>query len=165
MNVKLEQSALWYYKDQVKDYINEKHPDARFIAEIALPTKGGGWTDNPGIVLYEEHPPAPFSNKFFAYYRYPDDPFSKRDKERGKWVVTGLSNFDPVVEGVYDTTSGIVAISRYGHDYFTTSPGFFVDGGRNYTRFGGSSLSHLAIVKVNLLTRTFIHNGVSHDFV
>jgi len=160
MTVKLEQSGLWYYKDQVRDYIHEKHPNARFIAEIALPTKGGGWTDNPGIVLYEENPPAPFTNQFFAYYKYPDNHISD---ERGKWLVTGLSKFDPVVEGVYDTTSGVVAISRYGHDYFTTSTGFFVDGGRNYTRFGGSSLSHLAVVKVNLLTKTFIHNGVTYD--
>ena len=163
MTVKLEHSPLWYYKDAVKEYISEKHPSARFVAEIALPLKNGGWSDNPGVVMYEETPPHPFTNNFFAYYRYPDNPLD--DKERGKWVVTGLSKFDPVVEGVYCPSRGVVAISRYCHDYYTTSVGFFVDGGRDYTRYGGSDLSHLSIVKVDLLNKKFIHNGASYDFV
>lgn len=160
--IKIVRSPYSYYKGAVKEYIHEKHPTAVFVEEIALPTKGGGWSDNPGVLMYEENPVAPFTNNYFAYFRTPDN-FISRDK--GHWLVTGFKSYDPVVEGLYHAASGVVGISRYGHDYFHLPSGHMVDGGRNYTRFGGSDLSTVTVVKVNLLTKKVEINGEWYDYV
>ncbi|MFM7012592.1 MAG: hypothetical protein ACKO0Z_25215 [Betaproteobacteria bacterium] len=155
-------SPYWYYKGAVKEYVHEKHPTARFVEEIVLPAKGGGWTDSPGVLMYEDNPPAPYTNNWFAYFRTPDNPI---DGEKGHWLITGLKSYDPVVEGLYHAASGTIGISRYGHDYFYMPSGHMVDGGRNYTRFGGSDLASVTVVKVNILTRQAKINGEWYDYV
>jgi len=160
--INIVRSPYAYYKGAVKEYIHEKHPTARFIEEIALPTKGGGWSDIPGILLFEPEPAPPFTNNWFAYFRTPDNLF---DGEKGRWLVTGFKSYDPVVEGLYHAASGTVGISRYGHDYFYMPSGHMVDGGRNYTRYGGTDLASVAVVKVNILTRQVEINGEWHDYV
>ncbi len=153
----LKRSKYWYYDDKLKAYIAEKHPSARFIEEICLRTKNGGYSENPGIVLYEETPPNGFTNKFFAYYKYIDrEAMLTGGEDRGQWVITGLSNFDPVVEGILvpdKSGGGVLAISRYCHDFFQLPDGSFVDGGRDYTRTGGSVLP--TIVRIDLFKKKF----------
>lgn len=161
---KLLRSKYWYYDAKFDAYVKEKHPNARFIEEICLRTKNGGYSSNPGVVLYEDEPPAPFTSKFFAYYRYPGNVLDD-DGDKGHWVITGLSTFDPVVEGILvpdQSGGGVLAISRYCHDFFQLPDGSFVDGGRDYTRIGGNPLPTLT--RINLLTKKFEMNGEWYDY-
>ena len=145
-------------------YVSEKHPNAIFIEELALETKGGGYTDNPGIVFYQEDPPAPYTNKFFAYYCRPDMAARIEGRQpKDEWVITGLKeDWNPVVEVALHMPSRTLAISRYHHDFFSF-PGGFIDGGRDYTRYGGEVLPQLA--KLNLLTMQFEYDGETYNAV
>lgn len=164
MSYRVVRSKYSYYTSKFAEYVKEKHPDAVFIEEIALKTTTG-YSDNPGIVFYQENPPAPYTNQYFAYYkRYNPNPL---EDGRGNWAIYGLVSFDPVVEGVLRRDGkggGVIGISRYCHDYFQFTPNGFVDGGRDYTRFGGSTLSDFTVVKVNLLTKKFELDGAWHDY-
>ena len=159
----LKTSKYWYYGPKFDEYTQEKHPNAVFVEEIAIKTSRG-YTDHPGVVYYQENPPAPYTNKYFCFFKQRPDPLS----DQGYWIIKGLDDFDPVVEGVLRTLptgDRVIGISRYRHDYFQFTNDGFVDGGRDYTRFGGSSLSDFTIVKVNLLTKQFNLNGEWHDYV
>lgn len=147
-----------------RSYVKEKHPDAVFIEEIAIELKGGGYTDNPGIVFYQENPPAPYTNKFFAYYCKPDLAARIDGRQpKDQWVITGLKeDWNPVVEAAIHIPSRSLAISRYRHDYFAF-PGGFIDGGRDYTRLGGSVIPQ--VVHLNLLTMQFEYNGETYNAV
>lgn len=159
---KLHHSKYDYADDQgMLSYVGEKHPTARFVEEIAIKTKGGGYTPNPAVVFYQKNPPAPYTNNFFAYYRYPDlSEIGLELPNAGKWVITGLKDWDPVVDAILDEKEGggVLTISRFVHD-FVRSPvsGAFIDGGRDYCRTGGTPLPK--IVKLNLFTMTFELNG------
>jgi hypothetical protein len=147
-------------------YLKDKHPDARFIEEIALKTRNGGYSDSPGVVLYQENPPEPFTNKFFAYYKPVDVAAIIAGTPRNEsWTVVGLSTFDPIVEGALVTNNkggGVLAISRFRNDFFYYTGSAFIDGGRDYTRLGGSPLP--PVVRINLLTKKFEMNGAWHDY-
>lgn len=163
---RLTRSAYWYYGPKMADYIAEKYPDAVFIEELALKTKNGGYTSNPGIILYQENPPAPFTNKYFALYCKPDyDAIISGAPRKDQWVVTGLSTFDPVVEGVLVRDSrggGTLAISRFAHDFFQFQGDAAVDGGRDYTRIVGSAVT--TIVRIDLQKKKFELNGDWYDY-
>ena len=153
------------YASNVKlmNYIGEKHPDAAFVEEIAIGLKGGGYTDNPGVVFYQPYPPAPYTNKFFAYWCRQDLQAVLDGRERNdQWVITGLQDWDPVVSAAIHVPSRTLAISRYGHDFFSF-PGGFIDGGRDYTRLGGETIPQT--VELNLLTLQFEHDGETYNVV
>lgn len=170
----LHHSGYWYADaPQLKAYIKEKHPNAQFVTEIALKTRAGGFSENPGVVLYQENPPAPFTNKYFAYYKYLHPKLAayamgaKGGGEGAEWAVVGLPDWDPVVSAIITPGPGgfeegaILTYSRYGHDYVDAPANYGVkaaiDGGREYARILGDPLPQL--VKVNLLTREFEFNG------
>lgn len=141
------ESELWYPK--LKTKVLEHHPNAAFVAEIALLTKGKGWTANPGQVFYDPKPPKKEYAHFFAYYFYP---LSK------KLVVNGQPHFDPVVDALYEPTDfgAYLVWSRYAHD-FVQSPvsDNAIDGGRDYCRILGNP----ELVRLNLFKRTFRRKG------
>lgn len=163
MTLYLHQSLPAYTSNpKLMGYIADKHPTARFIAEIALPSRGG-FTPNPGIVLWE---PAPREGhpEYFAYYRYPDEVAQAMGHGDQRWVVVGLPNWDPHVEGILtqDDASGkrFVTISRWRHDLvYAPGSNATIDGGRDYTKVTGSPLP-LTVV-VNLKDRTVILDGVA----
>jgi hypothetical protein len=134
--------------------VQEHHPDAVFVEEMALRNKHGGYSQEPCLVFYQEKPPKPEYPNFFAYNRQPINGDMR-------WVRTGLpATFSPVVPALFD--DGVLIISRYGHD-FVRSPVSenCVDGGPQLERVVGP-LAHDAvryIVNVNLLTLTFEMGG------
>lgn len=138
-------------------YVQEKHPDAVFVTELALKTQRGGYTSNTGAIYYQENPPAPHTNKFFSLYQYPNS----FDGEVGRWAITGLQNFDPVVAAILTKESADLSwltYSRFGHDFVYDPTGTaFIDGGREYTRTGGAALPQ--VVRLNLFTKTFELDG------
>lgn len=163
---KLHRSAYFYADSpKFKDYVKGKHPEAVFVEEISLRLKNGGWSQNPGVVFYQENPPAPFTNKFFAYYNYGVPDLAARAlniEATSSWVITGLSNFDPIINAIFTPheEGGTITISRFGHDYVTAPGGqTAIDGGRDYLR----TLGNPTIVPYNMFTRTFRLNNQEYN--
>lgn len=158
----LKRSPYSYWTPKLQEYVKEKHPDAVFVEEIALKMVNGGYTDNPGVVLYQENPPDPYVNKFFAYYKKVDVlAYAEGRAPNDQWVIVGLPTFDPVVTALLNRKTGDLMISRYRHDYWTHGA-CFIDGGRDYLRYGGSDMSNLEQVQLNLHTKEFEFDGAIH---
>jgi len=165
MGYTLHRSDYFYASNEkIMAYIAEKHPTARFIEEIALKNKHGGYTPNPGLVFYEENPVNGYPN-YFAYYKYPDYAAAVSGlPEKHDWVITGLPTFDPIVTAILVPAEdgGVLTISRFGHDYVSSPVGnAAIDGGREYTRIIGSPLP--VTVQLNLNTMTFEKDGETYD--
>lgn len=139
--------------------ILENHPGAQFVEEVACKTVDGGYSDLPALVFFQEKLEKPEYTPFFGYHKV----YTGHDKDGlpadGKWYITGLKTFDPIVTAMLDETDegGILVISRYGHD-FVRSPisERCIDGGRNYTRLVGTDP---ITVKFNLLDKSFNLRG------
>lgn len=146
-----------YTFDKEREVIQEHHPDAIFVEEMALRNKYGGYSQEPCLVFYSEKPKKPEWPNFFAY---------NRQMRGGKlaWIRTGLPNkFTPIVPALLD--GEVLIISRYGHD-FVRSPVSenCVDGGPELERVVGPLACGALdfIVRVNLLTLTFEKDGRTH---
>lgn len=161
----LLQCSQYHYANSEKlmKYIREKHPTARFIEEIAIPTRGG-FSPNPAVVLYDESPKEGF-HQYFAYYRYPEEVASFYGISTDSlWRVVGLPDWSPVVDAVI-TDDGLgtyyATISRFGHDIVCAPfSNATIDGGRAYTKVSGSPLP--LTVKLNLNTMTTVFNNQIH---
>ncbi|MGD9670114.1 MAG: hypothetical protein AB7U75_13790 [Hyphomicrobiaceae bacterium] len=161
----LHRSAYYYASNpEIMKFIGEKHPKARFIEEIALKNKSGGYTPNPGLVFYEKKPQDGHPH-YFAYYKYPDFAAAVSGlPPKHSWVIVGLPDFDPVIDAFLVRTEegGVLTISRFGHD-FVGSPvgGVSIDGGRQIERLVGN-INAGVIVQLNLNTMTFELDGETH---
>lgn len=155
----LVRSPYSYWTDKFQAYVKEKHPDAVFVEEICLNAKGG-YTDWPGVVLYQENPPEPYKDQFFAYFLR-RDMAALLDGRKGddQWVICGQPTFSPVVDALFNRKNNTLIFSRFRHDFFEHG-GVFVDGGRDYMRYGGSDMKETVVVKLNLLTKEFELDGV-----
>lgn len=160
----LHHSPYWYANDEkLMGYIREKHPTARFVEEIScVKTKAGGWTEFPGVVMYEENPPDPTYPKFFAFQKVVDTSVGPTPEGTFayKWLRVGLPNFDPVINAIFvrNGEGGSITISRYGHDFvYAPNGNQAIDGGRDYIRTLGDPLP--TVVPYNMLTRTFRLNN------
>lgn len=105
--------------------IEEKY-DAKYVLESCLRMKNGNWANFPAAIFYTKEP-HPEGSNYFAIFR---------DTDGDMMITNGIS----AVEGV--SFIGIeaeeeVVYSRYRHDYRTHKNGAFIDGGRDYARFGG----------------------------
>ena len=104
----------------------EQEYNGKYVLESCLKKKDGGWYNFPVAIFYTEQA-HPEGSNYFAIYRDTDGHFG---------ITNGLS----AVEGV--NFMGIeaedeVIYSRYRHDFREHKNGAFIDGGRDYTRYGG----------------------------
>lgn len=138
--------------------IQDKHPEAQFVEEMACRNKVGGYTHEPALVFFQEKPPQPEWPHFFAYNRQPRGPNGEL-----VWMRTGMPKFDPIVTCLLD--QDVLVFSRYGHD-FVRSPisENCVDGGPLLERVVGPIASSPSkyIVKLNILTLAFEYEGRTH---
>lgn len=135
------------------------HKGATFVEEISVRIAGGGWSQYPVMVFHQEKPPQPDYPNYFCYQHRYKDPLSL--SAGGSWLLVGLPTFDPKITAYVTTQSGLkyLTYSRYAHDYIQSPGGPAIDGGRDYGRIVGDiSLAHA--VEYNLLTKTFVHEGV-----
>jgi len=112
---------------------------AKYVCDSSLKTKDGGWSYQPAAVFYQPHPPPEMSNYFGMYVYDKDVMICKAD--------SATEPFDGIV-----ADNGDVIYSRFRHDY-RGSPdnSVFVDGGREYTRWGGKDLNITRLVKINVV--------------
>ena len=119
----------------------EKKYNAKYVLETDLKAKGGGWANWPGAIFYTEKA-HPEGSNYFAIYRDLD--------ENGFMITNGLPSIQDVVfQGL--EAEGEVIYSRYRHDYREGKNGAFVDGGRDYFRYGGDSYNDYNIVEFKVV--------------
>ena len=103
--------------------IEEKY-NGKFVFESCLKNKDGGWCNFPAAIFYNEKAHPEGSNYFAIWY----------DDSGHVMISNGISATEPFYGIIVDDT---VYYSCYRHDYREYN-GFFIDGGRDYSRFGGS---------------------------
>lgn len=114
----------------------EKHYKATYVLETCAKDRNGGWCNFPAAIFYTETAHPEGSNYFAVYL----------NDGKEVMIANGLSAVDNVVfKGI--ETEGVVTYSRYRHDYRTGHNGAFVDGGRDYFRYGGDKFDDYNIVQ------------------
>ena len=113
----------------------EKMYNARYVFETCLRAREGGWANFPAAVFYQATSYPGGSNYFALYYDM-----------NGKLYITdaGPSIIDEEFKGLEFEDE--VIYSRYRHDYRAGKNGAFVDGGRDYFRYGGDDFDDYNIV-------------------
>lgn len=113
-----------------------------------------GYTgDTTGLIFWSEKLPKGVNNPehFFCFFWNDSD-----------IRVTGLPNYDPVIDAIITRVSNTLIYSRAQHDFFGYD-NVAVDGGREYTRIVGHPADYEK-VKFNLLTKKFKRaKGRWHD--
>lgn len=117
----------------------EKEYNAKYILETDLKAKDGGWANRPGAIFYTEKA-HPQGSNYFALYFNGDTCY----------ITDGLPSIKDVVFQGLEAESEVI-YSRYRHDYRESKNGAFVDGGRDYFRFGGDRFSDYHRVKFKVV--------------
>lgn len=117
----------------------ERDYNAKYVLETCLKAKDGGWANFPAAVFYTDEPHPQGSNYFAMYFH------------EGDLMITDAlpSIKDVIFEGL--EAEGEVVYSRYRHDYREGKNGAFVDGGRDYFRYGGDRFDDYHRVKFKVV--------------
>jgi len=117
----------------------EREYKAKYLLETCLKARNGGWVNFPAAVFYTEEK-HPRGSNYFAIYH---------DGDR-LMITDALPSINDVeFKGI--EAEGEVVYSRYRHDYREGKNGAFVDGGRDYFRYGGDRFSDYNIVKFKVV--------------
>lgn len=113
----------------------EEHYGGKFIGDFCLKTKNGGWSERPIAVFYQPNPDVEAGHSH--YFGLLVDNLSP---DTGSLMITNAeSAFSEPISGII-TDEGEILFSRYRHDFRQSLNGeCFIDGGRDYCRFGGGS--------------------------
>ena len=114
----------------------EKHYKATYVFENCLRDIKGEWCNFPAAIFYTEvaHPEG--SNYFGIFADYTDNSFK---------ICNALSATEVPIDALQ--IEGDIFYSRYRHDYRFHN-GVFIDGGRDYTRYGGERINEAKVVKL-----------------
>lgn len=108
--------------------------DCRWVADLCLRNRDGGWTEIPASVFYQPKKSDPSHSYYFGLTF---DPMLLLNGEYRLLITSAQSAAEGVWSGVRNQTGEIV-FSRYRHDFRAASSGGpAVDGGRDYTRIVG----------------------------
>lgn len=122
----------------------EREYNAKYVLETDLLGKdqfSGAtfWGNKPAAIFYTEKAHPKGSNYFALYFR-----------GDSLMITDGLPSIkDVVFKGL--EAEGEVIYSRYRHDFRHVKNGAFVDGGRDYFRYGGDNLSDYNVVKFKVV--------------
>lgn len=116
----------------------EETKNAKFVCDTCLRGKRGGWMNSSVAVFWNKDPaniPVGGSAWFGLFYRIDICP---PDFKRGPLMITNaISAVETKIVGVM-ADNGDVIYSRYRHDYrHSPDKTVWIDGGRDYTRYGG----------------------------
>ena len=110
----------------VKIHEVEAKYNAKYVGQMALRTKGGGWSEDvPGEVFYQKDPPNGYSNYMALII------------QRGElYITSGQSAVEGLINGVV-ADDGEIIYSRARHDMrYSQDKSVWIDGGRDYMRSG-----------------------------
>lgn len=103
----------------------EKKYNAKWVGQLPLRTKSGGWSeDSCGDVYYQETPPIEGYSNYFALIM----------QLGSLYITSGASAVEGIINAV-EANDGEVIYSRYRHDMrYSKDKSVFIDGGRDYIR-------------------------------
>ena len=111
---------------QIKN-IEEKH-NAKYVFETCLKGYNGAWINAPAAIFYSKVP-HPMGSNYFAFYR--------GDSKLNYMICDAKEHIDGDFQGI-KALNGDIIYSRFRHDFRNSPDGsVFIDGGRDYTRWGG----------------------------
>lgn len=139
--MKIHNEPTMFKPEQIK-IIEDKY-NGKYVFESAIKAKGGGWTDRAFAIFYTEEAHPEGSNYFAIGWA-----FDYRDR---------LTNPELIIANGIDATEEFQGVeykdevyySRYCHDFRQFTNGLFVDGGRDYTRYGGP-VDQCKLVKIRV---------------
>ena len=103
----------------------ENKYNAKYIADFALKTVGGGWSESPGQIYWQPKPPVEGYSHYFAVVL-----------QRGQVFITSAQCLENL-EFVGIKSGDEIIFSRYRHDYRSTADGkCTIDGGMDYVKVG-----------------------------
>ena len=127
-------------ESQIKT-IEEKY-NAKYVFETCLKDTNGNWVNQSAAVFYSEEP-HPMGSNYFAFYQ--------AGPNLGFMICDAKKHIDGLFTGVR-ADNGDVIYSRYRHDYRTSPDGsVWVDGGRDYFRWGGNEVSLSRVVSFKVV--------------
>jgi len=116
---------------------------AKYVLETCVKDNNGSWLNFPTAIFYTDKA-HPKGSNYFALYR---------GVEGKLMIANGLSAVDGV-EFTGIECNGEVVYSRYRHDYRGNECGSYIDGGRDYPKYGGNGdikLVKFIVVKERLV--------------
>lgn len=132
----------------------EDHKSAKFVCETCIRDMYGNWANGPVAIFYQDDPsliPEGGSAYFGMYWR-PNQDASVLASPEDVLKLTYTLMICNAVSATEEDITGIVAnngeiiYSRYRHDYRGSSDGsVWIDGGRDYDRYGWNQESVLDI--------------------
>jgi len=124
------------FLDKKQINLIEKHYKATYVLETCAKDGRGNWCNFPAAIFYTEKAHPEGSNYFALYVN--------EDKEM--MIANGSTAVQDVLfKGI--EIEGRVTYSRYRHDYRGAGNEAFVDGGRDYFRYGGDKFDDYNIVE------------------
>jgi hypothetical protein len=113
----------------------EKLKNAKFVCEIAARTKGGGWSEEPLAIFWQELPPVEGYSNYFGLFQRIE--FGENGPEYGSlYITSGQSAVEDSITAIV-AANGDVVYSAYRHDFRNSPDGsVWIDGGRDYVRTG-----------------------------
>lgn len=125
----------------------EEIRNAKFVCEVAVKLRNGGWSDNPSAIFWQETPPDPTYSNYFGLFCSGDKIF----------ITSGQSAVENDLTGIV-AANGDIVYSAYRHDFrYSPDNSVWIDGGRDYIRHGGApyGMKTLKFVKDQLVVDTF----------
>lgn len=122
----------------------EQHYKAKYIFDSPIRTKDGRWSNRQFAIFYcqEAHPEG--SNYFAMGY----DESTRLTKSKSLIITDGISATEDFLGVEFN---GQVYYSSTTHDFREYPNGVFVDGGRDYIRYGGTNLSKCKVVTISVV--------------
>lgn len=119
----------------------EKRYNAKFVCDSPLKTINGGWSYSPWAIFYTEvaHPQG--SNYFGMGWKH------DQGEKPYLAITNGIAATEPFSGLLIDEE---IVYSRHVHD-FRPHKGVFIDGGRDYVRWGGNRMHDAKIVKLQIV--------------
>lgn len=140
--MKINTESSFLKEDNIKTI--EREYNAKYVLETDLLGKdkfSGAtfWGNKPAAIFYTEKAHPRGSNYFALYFR--GDTLM---------ITDGLPSIKDVVFNGLEA-EGEVIYSRYRHDFREGKNGAFVDGGRDYFKYGGDRFSDYNVVKFKVV--------------
>lgn len=105
----------------------EEHYSGTYVGAFCTRKPSGNWNDIPVDVFYQSNPDV---SKGHSHY------FGVFRQDGHVYVTNAISVTEQPMMGVV-ADDGEIVVSRYRHDYRVSGDGsVFIDGGRDYTRYG-----------------------------
>lgn len=131
-------STPYHFTEGGIKIIEEKY-NAKYLGYWTTKRKNGSWNTKPVDVFYQPNPDLEAGHSHY---------FGMFVQNEQVFICDAKSAFEEPIAGIL-YGDGSVLVSRSVHDYREYG-GMFIDGGREYTRYGGSDLSGIKFVNVTV---------------